>query len=74
MRRCETAGWDRAEADSLLSLYGRALSAGERARVEKLEMLDELEEWNLMLAHYCAVLALKGTMLAGIRLHQTIKR
>lgn len=70
--RCEAAGWDRANADDLLTLYNRTLSPRERARVEGLERLDEMEEWNLMLSHYCAALAVKGPILAHLQLHATI--
>jgi tRNA wybutosine-synthesizing protein 4 len=70
--RCEAAGWDRTEADDLLTLYNRSLSPAERARVEGLERLDEMEEWNLMLSHYCAVLAVKGPLLARLQLHAII--
>lgn len=31
------------------------ISDAERARVEKLEWLDEVEEWNLLASHYCIV-------------------
>jgi tRNA wybutosine-synthesizing protein 4 len=70
--RCKAAGWDRADADDLLTLYNRTLSPRERARVEGLERLDEMEEWNLMLSHYCAVLAVKGSILERLQLHATI--
>lgn len=35
--RCEAAGWGRAEAEDLLQLYGRAVTARERARLARLE-------------------------------------
>jgi len=44
---------------TMLDIYNRNLesigviSAQERLRVEKLEMLDEVEEWNLLMSHYC---------------------
>mmetsp|Transcript_11616 Transcript_11616/g.17446 ORF Transcript_11616/g.17446 Transcript_11616/m.17446 type:complete len:400 (-) Transcript_11616:71-1270(-) len=43
---------------TMLDIYNRNLegvgviSAQERLRVEKLEMLDEVEEWNLLMSHY----------------------
>lgn len=57
--RCERSGWRRAEAESVLKLYEGVLSIGERKRLERLEMLDEVEEWRLMLGHYCVLLAIK---------------
>lgn len=32
----------------------------ERARVEGLEWLDEVEEWNLLAGHYCVVWGWRG--------------
>lgn len=43
--------------------YGRGEEAwindGERARVETLEWLDEVEEWKLLGSHYCLAWAWK---------------
>ena len=36
------------------------VSATERERIEKLEWLDEVEEWNLLASHYCVSWAWKG--------------
>ncbi len=33
------------------------LDPSERARVERLEIVDELEEWSLLMDHYCLCLA-----------------
>ena len=58
--RCEAAGFAaRVEAIDLLGYYSEVVSADERARVSSLEPLDELEEWRLLMAHYCIVLAVK---------------
>eukprot|EP00053_Salpingoeca_punica_P005865 m.57004 g.57004 ORF g.57004 m.57004 type:complete len:340 (+) comp13429_c0_seq2:153-1172(+) len=45
-------GWDSADAVDMNEVY-RRLPAEERARVEKLEIFDELEEWTLINSHYC---------------------
>jgi hypothetical protein len=37
--------------------YYDCIDKAERAKAEKLEMLDELEEWNLIMAHYFGLLA-----------------
>jgi len=57
--RCEAAGYARAEAIDLLEYYERVLSADERGRVASLELLDEVEEWSMLMQHYCAVLAVR---------------
>jgi hypothetical protein len=33
--------------------YNRHISSDERARIAKLEIFDEVEEWELMGDHYC---------------------
>lgn len=37
----------------------RALEAGDRRRIEALEIFDEFEEWDLFQAHYCIALGVK---------------
>ena len=64
--RCRSAGFTaRAEAVDLLGYHSEVLSDGERARVSSLEPLDELEEWRLLMAHYCIVLAVKDAAGGG---------
>ena len=55
--RCVAAGWDRADTISLLAFFDEVVAAPERARVCRLELLDELEEWRLLLSHYSITLA-----------------
>lgn len=50
--RFERSGWQRAFAYDMNAVYAR-LSANERERIEKIDFLDEYEEWRLILAHYC---------------------
>lgn len=38
-------------------LWEKGVPAEEKARVAGLEMVDELEEWELLAAHYCVVWA-----------------
>ena len=64
--RCRSAGFTaRAEAVDLLGYHAEVLSDEERARVSSLEPLDELEEWRLLMAHYCVVLAVKDAGVGG---------
>ena len=34
---------------------------GERTRVEKIEMFDEWEEWNMLQDHYCLTLGTRNS-------------
>lgn len=34
---------------------------GEKTRIETLEMLDEVEEWDLLQSHYCVALGSRGS-------------
>ena len=37
-----------------------------KRRVYKLEIFDEMEEWNLLLSHYCLTVATRGSLLAAV--------
>lgn len=50
--RLAAAGWRRTEAADMGAAYERLVPAGERARAEAVEGLDEVEEWRLIQAHY----------------------
>ena len=46
------------ESLSLNQIYASKLNEeGERTRIERLEMFDEFEEWDLLQGHYCVTLA-----------------
>jgi len=34
---------------------------GEKARIEKIEIFDEFEEWELLMSHYCLTLGVAYT-------------
>ena len=50
--RFERNAWRRAEAYDMNEVYAR-LDPVERARIERIELFDEFEEWKLIMAHYC---------------------
>lgn len=50
------AGWNVVAYD-MNQAYGRLLTAEERQRAAKAEFLDELEEWTLLMQHYCFLVA-----------------
>lgn len=74
--RCVQVGWTRARAMTMLRYYDRIISATERARVSRLAMLDELEEWQMLLEHYCIMLAVRdaegSSMLEGLELETPV--
>lgn len=41
----------------ILCRYYDYIDKNERQKIEKLEMLDEFEEWNIMMGHYFGLLA-----------------
>ena len=51
-RYIEAAGYERWVGWDMLRVYGEWIEGEERRRVEVVEWLDELEEWNLIQSHY----------------------
>lgn len=41
------------------TIYREGLNFSEKARIEKLEMFDEFEEWELLQGHYCICLGVR---------------
>ena len=52
-RLTSLCGWRWARALDMNDVYYKFLDKGDLARVEKLEIFDEFEEWHIMQAHYC---------------------
>jgi hypothetical protein len=52
----EVAGMTSAECYNMSVVYSRKLDATERHIIEKLEIFDEFEEWELLQSHYCLCL------------------
>ena len=50
------SGYTEAECVNMISVYNKRLDQVERARIEKLEIFDEFEEWELLQSHYCLCL------------------
>ena len=43
-----------AESLPMITIYDEKVNLEqERTRIEKLEMFDEFEEWNMLQSHYC---------------------
>lgn len=61
-QRLRLAGFDRQGARDVHEIWESDawVSEAERERIEKLEWLDEVEEWKLLASHYCVAWAWKG--------------
>jgi len=60
-QRLKTAGWTSgAECMDLYQVHNQCLDPGDRFRAERLEPLDEFEEWTLFMQHYCLVVGNNG--------------
>jgi tRNA wybutosine-synthesizing protein 4 len=49
-------GMNSSECCDMLTLYNTKLDKTEKARIEKLEIFDEYEEWEMLSIHYCVSL------------------
>lgn len=56
-QRMLQCGWKDARSENLLRLFNTCIPRDDVARINRLEMLDEEEEWNLLLQHYCITTA-----------------
>lgn len=49
-------GFTKVECLEMNKVYKERLEQGERNRIEKLEIFDEFEEWEMLQHHYCLCL------------------
>ena len=59
-------GWAESKSISMLSAYNKLISSAEKQRIAGIEIFDEVEEWELLMAHYCLTLAVVGQRLASV--------
>eukprot|EP00466_Bigelowiella_natans_P004770 jgi/Bigna1/92490/estExt_fgenesh1_pm.C_270011 len=52
VKRYRDCGWTDAQSFDMNTVYSKILDPKDKARIEKLEMFDEFEEWHLFGAHY----------------------
>lgn len=64
VNRYNNAGCSTTSACSMLSAYEHFISPEEKTRISQIEMLDEVEEWQLLMSHYCLSLGVKGDAFA----------
>ena len=58
-------GWRHSIAVNMLTVYNRLLSGEHRAEADKIERLDEVEEWSLLMSHYCLTTATNSELFSG---------
>jgi hypothetical protein len=50
----------------MLSVYDNYISIEERRRVARLEIFDEIEEWQMLMSHYSLTISVKGAILLSV--------
>lgn len=65
VNRFVRVGWDSARSWNMINIY-EYLPEEDRYRMERLEMLDELELLQQLLQHYCITIAWKGATMSDI--------
>eukprot|EP00050_Salpingoeca_kvevrii_P008590 m.303806 g.303806 ORF g.303806 m.303806 type:complete len:303 (+) comp16234_c0_seq1:22-930(+) len=60
IQRYLAAGWQQASAADMGAVY-RSIPSEERQRIERIEFMDEFEEWDLINQHYCMSWAWNST-------------
>ena len=65
--RYRELGFGAATVADMNDVYYRVLPRADVARVERLELFDEVEEWHLMSAHYCIAVAVNELPLAQLQ-------
>ncbi|GAA5813458.1 hypothetical protein MFLAVUS_006936 [Mucor flavus] len=58
--RFKDLGWQSATAVDINTIHDKCLDRQEITRMARLEILDELEEWRLLSAHYCVAWAVRS--------------
>ncbi|KAJ8132124.1 hypothetical protein O1611_g1500 [Lasiodiplodia mahajangana] len=66
--RLREAGFDSAHSLTIERIWVDWVSTEEKERVDDLEGLDEVEEWNLLAGHYSVSWGWRGISLEGWRI------
>lgn len=54
------SGWTSVDATTMLQAFQNRLTKHENNRLQRVEMLDEFEEFHMLMMHYCVVVAAGG--------------
>mmetsp|Transcript_44004 Transcript_44004/g.104132 ORF Transcript_44004/g.104132 Transcript_44004/m.104132 type:complete len:368 (+) Transcript_44004:84-1187(+) len=68
--RYQDRGWEQCCVEDMIKIYGTRLDQSEVQRIQKLELLDEFEEWNLIQAHYFLLVASSSKGAEGNWVHE----
>mmetsp|Transcript_7690 Transcript_7690/g.10978 ORF Transcript_7690/g.10978 Transcript_7690/m.10978 type:complete len:441 (+) Transcript_7690:244-1566(+) len=60
LTKADTYGFDRGVGCDMMSAYETVVTDAQRRRANQCEMLDELEEWILIMRHYCIVVCCRS--------------
>ena len=63
--RMKAYGFEGSKGFDMNGLWQKGVDEREKERVAGLEMLDEVEEWELLAAHYCVVWGWRGDREGG---------
>lgn len=66
MEKYTSSGFEAANALTMLQAYHHFISPEEKIRITKIEMLDELEEWELLMRHYSFSIGVKGPLVSSL--------
>lgn len=53
-------GWDQCQLENMNEVYSRYLDHKDVERIQKIEMMDEFEEWHMIQAHYFLSIATRA--------------
>lgn len=55
--RYKACGWSASKSCNMLTVYKSIIPQSERTMIEKIELFDEIEEWQLLMSHYAMSIA-----------------
>ncbi len=61
-------GWHDAVSETFLQSFDTLIATALKKKIYRLEIFDELEEWNLLMSHYSLTVATRGSKMIGIDL------
>lgn len=59
LSRLKDLGFTEYEVYDMVHFYNKCIDTSEKKRIEKLELFDEFEEWELIQSHSCYGLGIK---------------
>lgn len=70
-------GWEGATSITMAAVFRDIISPRDRQRIGRLEIFDELEEWDMIMGHYCLTLVSLGvgasSPLAQVKLNPSLR-